>query len=573
MSSGVGWVPRIGSEFAGYRLESLLGHGGMSIVYRAEHLSLGRTVALKLLAPELSEDEAFRERFLRESRMAAGLDHPNIIPIFEAGEERGCFYIAMRYVVGADLKTVLKDEGPLDPVRTVTIIGQVASALAAAHAKGLVHRDVKPANILIASGHGPEESDHVYLSDFGVVKATASQALTRTGVFVGTAEYAAPEQIEGKTLDGRADVYALGCVAYECLAAMPVYDKDSEVALMYAHLLEPPPPLRNTRPELPPEIEDVIGQAVAKSPDERYQTPRELAAGLRQVLIGETQVPGVTGAVQKTVLAAPPTAGVTGGAPPTTASDGGQQAPPAAPPAQQAPPGAAPPAETAPPGAPPPRPGVPRRLLVAGLVALLLIGGGIAAALALTGGDDNGGTNTGATGGTGTGGEATLISAIVPTQIAATCSASEVTGTVEAYSCPPAAGANARVPNELELQFFDSSVTLAAAYDAAKDESGAADVEGTCTRDVFQGEGEWLHPDGKEGGQRFCFVANDAVIIWTHEKLGSTTHVDMLGIAREPGRGVTSGLFTWWNALNDDIGKCRGGIDPDTCEETIEQVT
>src|SRR5262245_2725034 len=232
----------------------------MSIVYRAQHLSLERTVALKLLAPQLSEDEAFRERFLRESRMAAALDHPNVIPIFEAGEADGVFFIAMRYVEGLDLKTVLKREGPLPLDRTASIISQVGNALGAAHAKGLVHRDVKPANILIASGYGPEETDHVYLSDFGVVKHGASRPLTQTGMLVGTAEYASPEQIEGKELHGRADVYALGCVLYECLTGDPAYDKDSEVALMYAHLLEPPPVASEKRPDLRPEIDAVVAK-------------------------------------------------------------------------------------------------------------------------------------------------------------------------------------------------------------------------------------------------------------------------------------------------------------------------
>ena len=280
----VAWVPRIGAEFGGYRLESLIGHGGMSIVYRAEHLSLERTVALKLLAPQLSEDEAFRERFLRESRLAASLDHPNVIPIFEAGEEEGVFFIAMRFVDGLDLKTLLKREGALPLDRTSSIISQVASALGAAHAKGLVHRDVKPANILLAAGYGDDEiSDHAYLSDFGVVKHGASRPLTQTGMFVGTAEYASPEQIEGKELDGRADVYALGCVVYECLTGMPAYDKDSEVALMYAHLLEPPPQVSPKRPDLPPQVDEVVANGMAKQRDQRYGTPRELAAALRDL--------------------------------------------------------------------------------------------------------------------------------------------------------------------------------------------------------------------------------------------------------------------------------------------------
>ena len=245
------WVPRIGEDFAGYRLESMLGHGGMSIVYLAEHGALGRKVALKLLSPQLGDDESFRERFTRESRLAASLDHPNIIPIYEASESDGVFFIAMRYVRGADLRELIK-AGPLDPHRTVSIIDQTANALTTAHANGLIHRDIKPGNILIDRGAGHDGSDHVYLTDFGVAKQVESPSgLTTTGMFVGTADYAAPEQIEGASLDGRADVYALGCVVYECLTGTAAFEKDSAVSLMYAHLLEPPPAVTAKRADLP----------------------------------------------------------------------------------------------------------------------------------------------------------------------------------------------------------------------------------------------------------------------------------------------------------------------------------
>ena len=203
---------RIGTEIAGYRIESLLGRGGMSVVYLAEHVRLGRKVALKLLAPMLSDDESFRERFQRESRRAAELDHPNVVPIFDAGEADGQLFIAMRYIEGCDLKTLIRREGPLGVGRTLFILEQAADGLDAAHERNLIHRDVKPANILIA-----EPSEQVYLTDFGVVKHTASQGLTRTGFFIGTVDYAAPEQIEGLPVDARTDVYALGCVLYECL--------------------------------------------------------------------------------------------------------------------------------------------------------------------------------------------------------------------------------------------------------------------------------------------------------------------------------------------------------------------
>ncbi|HET7677315.1 MAG TPA: serine/threonine-protein kinase, partial [Candidatus Limnocylindrales bacterium] len=208
---------RVGTELGSYRIEEVLGRGGMGVVYRAEHLGLKRKVALKLLAPELADEEGFRARFLRESQMAASIDHPNIIPIYEAGEVEGEFFLAMRYVPGSDLASKLK-VGPLEPSEAARLLGQVASALDAAHAEGLVHRDVKPGNILIASGRGEEAGDHVYLTDFGLTKRRDSRSgLTQAGSFLGSLDYIAPEQIEGREVDGRADLYALGCMAYHCL--------------------------------------------------------------------------------------------------------------------------------------------------------------------------------------------------------------------------------------------------------------------------------------------------------------------------------------------------------------------
>jgi YVTN family beta-propeller protein len=270
---------RIGTSVAGYRIESVLGRGGMSVVYLAEDVRLRRKVALKLLSPELSADERFRDRFVRESQIAAGLDHPNIIPIFEAGEVDGVLFIAMRYVRGTDLKTLLRDEGPLAPDRAVEILGEVAGALDEAHAEGLVHRDVKPANVLIASGRGPESSGQVYLSDFGVTKRTSSDSgITSTGQFVGTLDYAAPEQVTGAALDGRTDVYSLGCVLYECLAGEAPFVRDAEMAVLWAHVHQPPPKVTDKRPELPPEIDAVVAKAMAKSPEDRYASGAELMA-------------------------------------------------------------------------------------------------------------------------------------------------------------------------------------------------------------------------------------------------------------------------------------------------------
>src|SRR3954468_6821440 len=201
---------RIGTELGGYLIVEPIGSGGTSVVYRAEHVRLGRTAALKLLVPGFGEAD-FAQRFLRESKLAASLDHPGIVPVFDAGEEDGLLYIAMAYVQGSDLKTLLVREGKLPLRRTLRVLGQIASALDAAHARGLVHRDVKPANILVGPG------DRAYLSDFGVVKELAAAGTTRTGSFVGTIEYSAPEQIEGTEIDARSDVYALACVVYACL--------------------------------------------------------------------------------------------------------------------------------------------------------------------------------------------------------------------------------------------------------------------------------------------------------------------------------------------------------------------
>src|SRR5919108_3663885 len=250
---------RIGTVLGGYRIIEPLGSGGTSVVYRAEHVRLGRPAALKLLAPGLGEAD-FSERFLRESQLAASLDHPNIVPIYDAGEEDGLLYIAMACIEGSDLKTLLAREGRLPVRRALRIVGQIASALDAAHARGLVHRDVKPANILV----GPD--DRAYLSDFGVVKELAGRGTTRTGSFVGTIEYSAPEQIEGKDVDGRADVYALACVFYEGVVGTPPFHRSSEVAVLNAHLHAPPPKLTKAARGLPHQLEHVIQKALSKSP-------------------------------------------------------------------------------------------------------------------------------------------------------------------------------------------------------------------------------------------------------------------------------------------------------------------
>jgi ABC-type branched-subunit amino acid transport system substrate-binding protein/streptogramin lyase len=247
-----------GTAFAGYRVDSLVGRGGMGVVYRATDLSLGRPVALKLIAPELSEDERFRARFLREPRLAASLDHPNVIPIYEAGEHEGQLYLAMRYVEGTDLKTTLERDGKLAPDRTIELVAQVASALDAAHERALVHRDVKPGNVLI------DRSGHVYLTDFGITKQTGADS-TETGSLVGTLDYLAPEQIRGEPVDARTDSYALACVLYECLAGKPPFRRGTEAETLWGHMQEDPPPLRGQ-----PRLDRVLRTGLAKGKDARY---------------------------------------------------------------------------------------------------------------------------------------------------------------------------------------------------------------------------------------------------------------------------------------------------------------
>ena len=274
--------PRIGAEIGGYRLESLLSRGGMAVVYLAEDIRLGRKVALKILAMELAEDDAFRERFLRESRTAASIDHPNVIPIYDAGETDGLLYIAMRHVQDPDLRGLLRAEAPLDVKRTISIATQVAGALGAAHQRGLVHRDIKPGNVLLIHRTSPQGVDHVYLSDFGLAKhASSVSGLTATGQFVGTLSYTAPEQVEGKQVDARTDIYALGCVIFECLAGRPPFKKEEDVAVILAHISEPAPDLGSLVPDCPPALSAVVAKTLAKDPDERYQTCEELIDALR----------------------------------------------------------------------------------------------------------------------------------------------------------------------------------------------------------------------------------------------------------------------------------------------------
>ena len=264
--------PSPGDTFAGHRIESEAGRGGMGVVYRAVDLELDRVVALKLIAPEYAADPEFRDRFKRECRLAASLSHPHVVPIYRAGEEDGLVFVTMAFIEGTDLRALLKSGGALGPRRAVELVGQVASALDAAHSAGLVHRDIKPGNVLIGDG------DHAYLTDFGLTKRTDSHTrMTETGTFVGTLDYIAPEQLEGKPVDARADVYSLGCVLYQLLTGEVPFPRNVDTAKMWAHVGEPPPLPTAVAPKLPAKFDEVIARAMAKDPEERYPSAGDLA--------------------------------------------------------------------------------------------------------------------------------------------------------------------------------------------------------------------------------------------------------------------------------------------------------
>ncbi len=385
-----------GSTIAGCTIEAVAGRGGMGVVYRARQVALGRRVAVKAIAGDLAGDGDYRERFERESRIAAAIDHPNIIPVYEAGESDGTLYLIMRWVDGTDLRTLLRSSGPLAPVRAVRLLRPVAAALSAAHRAGLVHRDIKPANVLIARGDS-EDEEHVYLTDFGIARRTSGEsAMTRTGMFVGTIDYTAPERIEGGKGDAASDVYSFGCMLFETLTGHVPYDRPSEVAKVFAHINDPVPSARAEAPKLPDALDAIIARAMAKDPALRFASAHELAGELGEVLHElDTE--------ERALLAgptAPATApAATSPAAPATAPATTTMASPAAPTAP-VPPAPAPP--------PPPSPldrsemriqRVRRRWPIALLAAVVAVAAIVAIVIAATGGggtSNAGGTISGA---------------------------------------------------------------------------------------------------------------------------------------------------------------------------------
>jgi serine/threonine protein kinase len=272
--------PEVGSTFAGHRIDGVAGRGAMGVVLRATDLVLDRRVALKLIAPLYARDPTFRARFERECRIAAALDHPNVVPIFHAGEERGQLYVTMRYVEGTDLKALLARERWIEPARAVAIVTQVAAALDEAHAHGLVHRDVKPANVLLAERGGGERA---FLTDFGVSKQRIADdpALTGTGMAIGSVDYMAPEQAQVAPVDARTDVYALGCVLFHAITGSVPFIRGNDLERMWAHVHEAPPAPTSIDSRLPPGLDDVLARALAKRADDRYQSAGEFAGAAR----------------------------------------------------------------------------------------------------------------------------------------------------------------------------------------------------------------------------------------------------------------------------------------------------
>jgi DNA-binding NarL/FixJ family response regulator len=271
----------IGTDFAGHRIDAYVGQGGMGLVFRATDLTLGRTVALKVIAPDAAGDSLFRARFDRECRVAAAIDHPHVVQIYHAGQDEGLLYLTMRYVDGTDLRRLLRRESRLDPARAVSIAGQIAGALDEAHTLGLVHRDVKPGNVLLAQRFG---RDHAYLTDFGITRRAGDEHLTRTGVALGSVDYIAPEQAHGADVDARADIYSLGCILFQMLTGSVVFDRENDLEKLWAHVHDPPRRLAALNPNLPPGLQDVLDRALAKDPRDRQQSATQLAQDATEAL-------------------------------------------------------------------------------------------------------------------------------------------------------------------------------------------------------------------------------------------------------------------------------------------------
>jgi YVTN family beta-propeller protein len=579
-----------GSVLAGYRIEALAGEGGMGRVYRATQIALSRQVAVKLIAPELASEPDFRARFTRESRLTAAIEHPNVIPVYEAGDADGRLFIAMRWVEGTDLRSVILSEGRLDPGRAVAIAEQVAAALDAAHMGGLVHRDVKPANVMLTATHGQE---HVYLTDFGLTKRAGSETgLTRTGAFVGTPDYMPPEQIKGERADARTDVYALGCLLFHALTGRTPYDRDTEVAKMYAQLHDPPPSASETAPGTPPVLDAVIARALAKDPDERYPSAGDLGRAARAALTGGD--PSQPERSLATGLAAPATEiarpDATELSPPPAAPPSAP--PPASPPPAASPPGAQPPASPPPEAAPPPvatppagapEPRAPRRsgvfpiLLAAALILGVTVT--LAAAGVFDSGDDGGGggqsfsdqpagdQNDGGGGGQQGGSAAPKVLekaipagdgpdgiAVDGNRVWVSNSRGNALARIDADTDEPVGDAIPVGTNPDEVEARDGIVWV-----ANTDDGTVTRLEGGATKEFAVGQG----PEGLSLGKSSLWVANGDSDSVTRIDLISETPQPPIQVGRKP-IGILAGkTFVW---VTNSFGNSVSRLDPSTGE-------
>jgi serine/threonine protein kinase len=565
-------MPRVGADFASYRIQGVLGRGGMSVVFRADNMRLGNEVALKVLSADLSENDAFRERFVRESRLAASINHPNIIPIYDAGEEDGLLYIAMRFVAGADLKTLIRQEGPLSMRRSAELISQVARGLSVAHQRGLIHRDIKPANILTERAGGDGETvDHAYLADFGLMKHQVSRSgLTDTGQFLGTVDYVAPEQVEGRQTDHRADVYSLGCVLYECLTGSVPYPRESDVAVLFAHVQDTVPRITDLRPDLTPAIDEICARAMAKRPEHRYASAGDLSRDLSE-LAGAHRYSNERPSRATTEPTIPPGEASRYG----ESRDVVRAREPAV---QEPPPG--PPGDSGRGAGPPRAPrGRPSTLVIAlvvalaaalGVIAFQLISGdsgsssspGTAASPSGTTAPPTGGTGTTPVGGPVQAGDLRLA---MPKNLLAQCTNVPPAGAALAsLSC--SAPANSAITYDLSM--YPDTAAVQAVFKTLLASQGIKTNTNGCTKRNWNGERVWTHPTGSVGGHVACYLdANgDSVIMWTHMTKNDKNappqpdHRDILGIARQhtqlPGELLTFWKF-WSGASGTDsiIGK------------------
>ena len=577
-SGGSRELPRVGSEFAGYLLDGMIARGGMGVLFRGENRRLGNRVALKILAAELSDDDVFRERFVRESRTAAAISHPNIIPIYDAGECDGLLYIVMRYVAGSDLKALLRTEHHLNLAHTIDLLGQLCRAVHAAHQQQLIHRDIKPGNVLIERAEGDASLEHVYLADFGLTKHALSRSgITQTGEFLGTIDYVAPEQIEGRHVDGRTDVYSLGCLLYEMLTGEVPFPRESEAAILWAHMRDTPPSVRALRPELPPGVDDTIRRATAKHPEDRYVGALELIAALIDVARNAPAAPIVPAFVNTRPSETPsePSASSGSGAPASAnlpaeaaaASVAGSSA------------SAGTPASTHPEAIPTPTaPGTPTRSrrtlrLSAAAAAIVVIAAVALALVLLTRGSHSsaGPPSSGKTKPSVRGVQAAVPGALW----------SQWGCKADAEALPPAIPGNVMVapagtvtssatcsfklqraiPVAVRLASFDSAKDMTAIYDHNLTASHVPPESGPCGANTFHNESVWHHggEHGVVAGRKFCFFSRQpqqAVIVWmlTMAMGSGMGGRNILAVAGAPAANHEA-LLAWWQQYRHQIGE------------------